>query len=240
MPKRIFLFMPLPGVVVATSRASSMGLVGLGNFHLCAALCSFVASQVNLFQEREQAELELVKACRLDTAMHSMNCVLILEISCSLLPRKGQKRYKKKPFWEVVFILIHIWTWRLCEGIQGVSWKLCNFVSRTLGTSVSLVASLEQAAVGTIFSVRKPRDAVAGTASGLKTMARLEHQNWEIEVSYHHHIWLHSGSSHDMTIGSSYWFQNPNYCRVFQKYIPFLLTRFARSHSEGTCIVAHV
>ena len=72
-----------------------MGLVGLGNFHLCAALCSFVASQVNLFQEREQAELELVKACRLDTAMHSMNCVLILEISCSLLPRKGQKRHNE-------------------------------------------------------------------------------------------------------------------------------------------------
>ena len=68
---------------------------------------------------------------------------------------------------------------------------------------MSLVASLEQAAVGTIFSVRKPRDAVAGTASGLKTMAR-QHQNWEIEVSYHRHIWLHSGSSHDMTIGSSY------------------------------------
>lgn len=64
-------------------------------------------------------------------------------------------------------------------------------VSRTLGTSVGLVASLlEQAAVGTIFSVRKPRDAVAGTASGLKTMARLEHQNWKIEVSYHHHIWF--------------------------------------------------
>eukprot|EP00435_Cladocopium_sp_Y103_P061607 s701_g23.t1 len=31
---------------------------------------------------------------------------------------------------------------------------------------------LVKAAVGTIFSVRKPRDAVAGTASGLKTMAR--------------------------------------------------------------------
>ncbi|CAJ1385262.1 unnamed protein product [Effrenium voratum] len=31
---------------------------------------------------------------------------------------------------------------------------------------------LIKAAVGTIFSVRKPRDAVAGTASGLKTMAR--------------------------------------------------------------------
>lgn len=29
-----------------------------------------------------------------------------------------------------------------------------------------------QAAIGTVFSTRKPRDAVAGTASGLKTMAR--------------------------------------------------------------------
>ena len=91
------------------------------------------------------------------------------------------------------------------------------------------MSSLEQAAVGTIFSVRKPRDAVAGTASGLKTMARLEHQNWEIEVSYHHHIWLHSDSSHDMTIGSSYFLLLPS---LSFKAHSASLTRFGRSHSH--------
>ena len=71
--------------------------------HAALRLCSFT-SQAVPFQEREQAELELVKAPignRYAQYELCFQCCLFLEISCSLLPRKGRtKRYKTKDRFE--------------------------------------------------------------------------------------------------------------------------------------------
>ena len=65
----------------------------------------------------------------------------------------------------------HVWD-RLTGNLRSYPYNTCVILCLN-NHPCSFRSYFGQAAVGTIFSVRKPRDAVAGTASGLKTMARL-------------------------------------------------------------------